>query len=190
MKLFVDLDAICTQCGVEFRPSRPLQAVCGLTCAKRSAIAAKKAKKASEREMTKARKESLKTIANRIEEAQTAFNAYIRLRDRLGGFACISSARALDWDGNAVDAGHYRSTGAAPHLRFNENNCHAQSKQDNRWLAGNAADYRVGLVARIGVAAVEALEADNAVHKWTHEELKEIAAKYRSKRKQLERERE
>ena len=173
---------LCRHCGKEFAPARPLQAVCSPRCARAATVAAKKADKAS----IKVRREKLKTIAERIAEAQKEFNAYIRLRDKMAGFACISSGAALDWSGNAVDAGHYRSTGAASHLRFNEDNCHAQTKQENRYLAGNAADYRIGLILRIGLARVENLESDNEPHKWSHAELIEIKAKYRAKRKALE----
>lgn len=138
-----------------------------------------------ERAETRRRKEALKTVPDLIKEAQIAFNAFIRERDRQAGHACISSGRPLDWSGNAVDAGHYRSTGAASHLRFHEDNCHAQSKHDNQFLAGNAVDYRIRLVARIGLARVEALEADNQVRKWTRLELMGIRDTYRAKLKEL-----
>ena len=46
-------------------------------------------------------------------------------------------------------------------------------------------EYRAGLIARIGLAAVEALEADNRVHHWTHDELRAIRDEYRAKLKQL-----
>ena len=42
-------------------------------------------------------------------------------------------------------------------------------------------DYRIGLIARIGMARVEALEANNTPKKWTHQELIDIKAKYRAK---------
>ena len=141
--------------------------------------------KAEDRAKVKTRKEAIKTIPELIREAQVAFNAFIRERDRLAGHDCISSGRTLDWSGNAVDAGHYRSTGAASHLRFNEDNCHAQSKHDNQFLAGNAVDYRIRLVARIGLERVEALEADNQARKWTREELTAIRNTYRAKLKEL-----
>lgn len=147
---------------------------------KKARIAAK-----VERAETRRRKEALKTVPALIKEAQIAFNAFIRERDRQAGYACISSGRPLDWSGNAVDAGHYRSTGAASHLRFHEDKCHAQSKHDNQFLAGNAVDYRIRLVARIGLARVEALEADNQVRKWSRQELIEIRETYKTKLKQL-----
>jgi len=176
----------CRQCGKEFRPFQPLQAVCSGRCATREVVAAAKAKKAAEKARDKMRKEATVKIADRIKLAQREFNTFIRLRDKLAGHRCISSGKALDWSGNAVDAGHYRSTGAASHLRFNEDNCHAQSKQENRYLAGNSADYRIILIKRIGLIRVVRLETNNAVHKWTHEELIEIRARYAAKRKALE----
>jgi hypothetical protein len=137
------------------------------------------------RQATRAQKAKLKRRADWMREAQTAFNKFVRERDRIAGYRCISSGSVLDWTGNKVDAGHFRSIGAAPHLRFNEDNCHAQSKQDNRYLAGNAVDYRIGLIARIGIARVEALESDNAVKKFSVEELKTIKEQYRMKLKEL-----
>lgn len=144
-----------------------------------------RAKAKVERAETRQRKEAAKRIPDLIKEAQDAFNAFIRERDRQAGHACISSGRPLDWSGNQVDAGHYRSTGAASHLRFNEDNCHAQSKHDNKFLAGNAVDYRIRLAARIGLARVKALEADNTPVKWIRDELRAIRDKYRAKTKEL-----
>lgn len=123
-------------------------------------------------------------------EAQAAFNAFIRARD--ADQPCISSGRPLQQEaaGGGFDAGHYRSIGSAPHLRFHEDNVHGQTKQDNRYLAGNAVDYRFGLIARIGLEAVEALEADNSYRKWSIDDLKAIKALYREKLKALKEERE
>jgi hypothetical protein len=114
-----------------------------------------------------------------------AFNQFIRLRDQIAGHACISSGRALDWSGNAVDAGHFRSVGSAPHLRFNEDNCHAQSKHDNQYKSGNAIDYRLGLIARIGLERVEALESDQTARRYTIDDLKRIKAEYGAKLREL-----
>ncbi|MBA1301377.1 recombination protein NinG [Pseudomonas carnis] len=178
-------------CRASFVPSRMGQAVCSPACAlidgPRHAPKARKALADIERKDIKVRKEKLKSRGDHLREAQQAFNEFIRWRDQLAGHACISSGRPLDWSGNAVDAGHYRSVGSAPHLRFDERNCHAQSKQDNRFLSGNAVDYRIGLIARIGLAEVEALEADQSVRKYTVEEIKAIKATYRAKTRELKR---
>lgn len=138
-----------------------------------------------ERAETRRRKEAIKTIPDLIKEAQHAFNAYIRARD--AHQPCICCGRPLgDGDvGGAFDCGHYRSIGSASHLRFDERNAHAQRKQCNRWGAGRAVDYRIGLVARIGGEAVEALESDNTPRKWNREELIAIRDEYRAKLKEL-----
>ena len=178
-------------CRASFVPSRMGQAVCSPACAiidgPRHEPKARKALADIERKDIKVRKEKLKSRGDHMREAQQAFNEYIRTRDQAAGHLCVSSGKPLDWSGNAVDAGHYRSVGSAPHLRFDERNCHAQSKQDNRFLSGNAVDYRIGLIARIGQEAVDALEADQSVRKYTVDEIKAIKAKYRAKTRELKR---
>ncbi|CRM87340.1 Bacteriophage Lambda NinG protein [Pseudomonas sp. 22 E 5] len=176
-------------CRASFIPSRMGQAVCSPACAMidapRHEPKARKALADIERKDIKVRMEKLKSRGDHMREAQQAFNEYIRTRDQAAGHLCISSGKPLDWSGNAVDAGHYRSVGSAPHLRFDERNCHAQSKQDNRFLSGNAVDYRIGLIARIGQEAVDALESDQSVRKYTLDEIKAIKAKYRAKTREL-----
>jgi len=180
------------ECGAPFVPQRLGQRVCSPACAildapnnQANQEKARKSLAQIERREIKVRKEKLKTRGDHLREAQQAFNAYIRARDHAAGHLCISSGKPLDWSGNAVDAGHYRSVGSAPHLRFDERNCHAQSKQDNRFLSGNAVDYRIGLIARIGQEAVDALEADQGVRKYTIDDLKAIKAEYRAKTREL-----
>lgn len=176
-------------CRAEFVPARPLQSACSMACAlvvgKASQDRERKAMDRAERAERRQAMEKHKRRGDHLREAQQAFNAFIRLRDQIAGHPCISSGRPLDWSGNAVDCGHYRSVGSAPHLRFDERNAHAQDKHDNRWKSGNAVDYRIGLIARIGLEAVEALEADNEPKRYTIEELKEIKAKYRALSREL-----
>lgn len=178
-------------CGATFVPARLGQAVCSPACAMidapRHQEKARKSLAQVERKEIKVRKERLKSRGDHMREAQQAFNEFIRARDQAAGHLCISSGKPLDWSGNAVDAGHYRSVGSAPHLRFDERNCHAQSKQDNRFLSGNAVDYRIGLIARIGQDAVDSLESDQSVRKYTIEDIKAIKAEYRAKTRELKR---
>ena len=178
-------------CGISFPPQRLGQAVCspkcGLAIKDVNQAKARKSLDQVERREIKVRKEKLKSRGEHMREAQQAFNEYVRTRDQAAGHLCISSGKPLDWSGNAVDAGHYRSVGSAPHLRFDERNCHAQSKQDNRFLSGNAVDYRIGLIARIGQEAVDALEADQSVRKYTVEQIKSIKTYYRAKIRELKR---
>ena len=189
----------CRYCSTTYKPARPMQP--GRVCndhecqvkyameandkRRKQRTQAERIAQQADRKAIKLKLEAIKPRSKLLREAQAAFNAYIRARDKAAGHPCISSGRPLDWTGNNVDAGHYRSTGSAPHLRFDERNCHAQSKHDNRYLAGNAVDYRIGLIARIGIEAVEALEADNTQRKYSIDELKAIKAHYVAKLKEL-----
>lgn len=173
----------CKACKEKFTPQRSMQSVCSPGC---GLSLAKAKREKQERKEVKARKEKLKTRSDWIKDAQTAFNRYVRLRDN--GRFCIDGCGAflgLGGVGGGFDCGHYRSTGSAPNLRFDERNAHGQSKHCNRYLAGRAVDYRLGLINRIGLPAVEALEADNTPRKFSIDELKAIIALYRQKAKEL-----
>ena len=172
----------CKQCGTRFYPLRPMQAVCSTICASRFVKQAKK----EETDRTKARKAAIKTIPELIKDAQHAFNAYIRQRDHLQPCVCCGQPLTLEAVGGGYDCGHYRSTGSASHLRFHEDNAHGQRKVCNRYGAGRAVDYRIGLIARIGLERVESLENDCKVHKWTRDELVAIKETYRDKLKEFE----
>lgn len=171
----------CAHCGSLFSPARLMQAVCSPLCAARMV----KAKKVEERAQIKTRKEAAKPRGKLIAEAQTAFNAFIRARD--AGLPCICCGRPFEPEkpGGSADAGHYLSRGAAPHLRFEENNCFAQRKNCNRPGGTTRQAFRTGVVARIGLAAVEDLEADTTVRKWTSDDLRAIRALYVQKLKAL-----
>jgi len=138
-----------------------------------------------ERQQLREAKERMRPRSFYVKLAQQWFNKFVKLRDMAAGYPCISSGRPLDWSGNAVDAGHYRSVGSAPHLRFDERNCHAQSKHDNQYKSGNIVEYRKGLIGRIGLEEVEALEADQTPKHYSIDELKQLIAHYKMKCKQL-----
>jgi hypothetical protein len=133
----------------------------------RSKPAKEIARKAVKRD-TKAKLDSLKTASDYIKEAQVAFNAYIRVRDK--NKQCIS-CECLPGDtvqGGKFDAGHYRSRGSASHLRYHLLNCHSQCVKCNRYLSGNVVEYRKGLIARIGSERVEQIEVGNISTKIYH----------------------
>lgn len=133
-----------------------------------------------ERASIKARKEAIKSRADWAREAQTAFNAYIRARDE--GLPCISCGRHHQGQWHA---GHYLSTGARPELRYTESNVHRQCAPCNTHLSGNAVLYRIGLIERIGLQAVEWLEGPHEMPKWTAEDYRAIRDRYRAKLKEL-----
>lgn len=174
----------CASCREPFVPARPGAKACSPRCAELFVLAVRaKAVRAND----KVRKEALKGLREWIADAQAAFNAAIRARD--ANKFCISCPTHLPTlagaQGGGFDCGHYRSRGSAPHLRFDERNAHGQCKKCNRYGGGMAADYRIGLIARIGLQAVEELECDNAARKFSIEELKGIKAHYKAKLQQL-----
>ena len=178
----------CPQCKGKLDPGQRIHPECidgyaEAQAAKAQRTAEKKARMAAkvDREETRKRKEAIKTLPELHREAQAAFNAFIRARD--AGKPCICCGLPLSAGdvGGWFDCGHYRSVGSAPQLRYHEDNAHGQRKQCNRWGAGRAVDYRLGLIGRIGLERVEALESDNAPHKWTRDELMAIRDTYRKK---------
>jgi hypothetical protein len=171
-------------CGNRFQPRSMTHRVCGPECAVVHGAAERKRLDAKQ---TRERKAAVKTRGDYIADTQVAFNALVRFRDR--NETCISCPTVLstlaDQPGGGYDCGHYRSRGSAPHLRFDLRNAHGQCKKCNRYRAGNAADYRIGLIARIGMPAVEALECDQAGGGWTIPELLALKADFRALIKKL-----
>lgn len=174
----------CKVCRAKFDPRQPMATVCSpgcaLTLAQSKRAKAEKVAQVKERKADRQKRERLKTKGEWTREAQAAFNAFIRARD--AGQPCICCGRTSTGaaSGGEWDAGHYRSRGSAPHLRFDERNVHAQLKQCNRYDSGNVVGYRLGLIARIGLAAVDALEADQAPRHYSIEQLRGIKAHYTS----------
>lgn len=125
-------------------------------------------------------KESLRDRSWYLKEAQTWFNKYIRFRD--ASQPCISCERHHT---GQYHAGHYRSVGAAGHLRFNESNCHKQCSVCNNYKSGNIEHYRQGLIKKIGLKAVLDLENNNESVKFTIDQLKAIILEYKEKVKQI-----
>lgn len=170
--------ARCKVCRVEYKKWRMTQKVCGsVECA---AEYARQVREKEERKELRARKEKLKTRTQWLKEAQIEFNRYIRERD--SDLPCISCGR---FHGGSYDAGHYRSVGAAPQLRFDEANCHKQCVPCNQHKSGNAIEYRRGLVERIGLQRVAILEANSETIRWTIEDAKRIKAEYKAKTAEL-----
>ncbi|MBD2816634.1 recombination protein NinG [Xenorhabdus sp. Flor] len=137
-------------------------------------------KKIEARDKLKARKLAVKPRKYWIQQAQQSVNAYVRERDR--DLPCISCGTPVSaqWD-----AGHYRTTAAAPQLRFDEHNIHKQCIVCNQHKSGNLVPYRVELIRRIGLERVEVIESNHDRHRWTIEECKAIKADYQQKLKEL-----
>ena len=185
----------CTVCREWFHPVRAEQYVCSYECACVHGKAANDAAKADKQRKEKKRrleeeKEGRKRQAERrmavkplsyfIKQAQHAFNEFIRYRDR--DFPCISCGRHHD---GQYHAGHFRTTGASPELRFDEDNCHKQCSACNNHLSGNLTAYRPALIAKIGQARFDALMWPHALPKWNRDDYIRIRDEYRAKLRDL-----
>jgi hypothetical protein len=176
----------CAHCSAEFRPTfNTTQKVCSPACALAMApVHQAKARKALadiERREIKVRKEKLKSRADHLKDTQQAFNAWVRARD--AGQPCISCGTTADVQ---YCAGHYRTTAAAPELRFEPLNVNLQCNRNcNMGKSGNLLGYRPGLIKKIGIEAVEWLEGPHEAKKYTVDELKAMTADYRAKTKEL-----
>lgn len=133
-------------------------------------------KNKSYRAKHRAAKEAIKPISKLKSEAQASFNKYIRLRDYHE--PCISCGKPREvieteqgWKtGGCWDAGHFKTRGAKPQLRFNLYNVHKQCKSCNggggRFSAKAAtvdAQYEANLIEKIGREKVADLKNNNDV---------------------------
>jgi len=152
------------------------QVCCGVDCAIQHAQA--KRDKA-ERVEHRAAKERIKTRGEWAREAQAAFNAWIRERD--SKLPCISCQRHHT---GQYHAGHYRSVGSNPALRFEPLNVHKQCSVCNNHRSGNLTEYRINLIGRIGQEALDWLEGPHEPKKYTIDDLRQIRDEYRMRLRQ------
>lgn len=181
----------CKDCHCKYMPWRPAQPRCK-DChitwevekkVKKAMAIVNKSRQGKKKQVVakrRADKDRVKTRAQWLKDAQTWFNRYIRLRD--SGDRCISCGRD---SGAKLNAGHYKSVGSTPELRFNELNCHSQCEHCNSYKSGNIENYRPKLVEKIGLENVEWLEGPHDPAKYTIDDIKEIIAKYKLKCKEL-----
>ena len=171
-----------SECKKKFTPERNFQAVCSIPCA--IGVSRESAQKSREKERKKKNaviRESLKTRSAWLKEAQAAFNAYIRERDK--DLPCIScGATNSKWD-----AGHFYSVGGFTHIRFNEDNCHKQCFSCNSPKSGNIHHYEPALIKKIGLDRFKALkkEAFQGEARYRTEDAKRIKKAYKDKLKEI-----
>ena len=121
----------------------------------------------------KVRLDALKTQSEHLKELQVIFNKWIRLRDK--GLNCIS----CDKPPKKENAGHYRSAGANPELRFEHLNVHLQCEHCNTYLHANLINYRINLIKKIGLEKVEWLEGPHETKNYSIPELEEMKEDYK-----------
>lgn len=174
----------CRNCGKKFKPTMTTQVVCGWKCA--ASLADKNAEKKKIAEQRKAdreerawirkEKERLKTYSQLANEAEAAVRRYIRARDY--GKPCISCGTTK---GVQFAAGHYKTSGGHPELRFNVLNIHRQCNEYcNRQLSGNingnkhSVGYTQGLTDRFGEWIVEYLNSHHELKNYSRDDLNRI----------------
>ena len=171
-------------CGASFVPARLGQAVCSPACGLLDAATnrekARKSLAEVGRKELRAAKERIKPKGQYMREAQAAFNSWVRERD--SALPCVSCGRHHQ---GKYDAGHYRTVGSNPALRFEPLNVWKQCSPCNTRLSGNLVNYRVELVRRIGVELVDWLEGPHEPKRYTIEDLKALTAHYRALTREL-----
>ena len=177
----------CRSCGNHYVPISSMSKACSVPCALdlvRQANARKEARaKREERAATRVAKEKVKTRGTHLKELQAAFNAWIRMRD--AGQPCIACGRYHQGQNHA---GHYRSVGSCPELRFEPDNVHLTCQPCNVHLSGNLIQMRIGMIKKIGLARVEWLEGYHEPKKYTLAEIQEMKAFYRAEVRRLKKE--
>lgn len=168
------------ECKKKFTPTRSNDIVCSFLCSIEYVKQLKvKQAKESKKEL-RVLKEGLKNRQDHLKELQTLFNKYIRLSKES---ICISCKKNLN--GFKFDAGHFRSVGACPSLRFFEDNVWPQCVRCNQHLSANLLEYRINLVKKIGVERVDFLEHDHEPKHYTIPEILELKEIYKQKIKEL-----
>lgn len=171
----------CRVCKSEYTKRSSFQKACSVPCAR---IYVADQKKKEQRKKDKEWKEENKSRSELTKEAQREFNKYIRIRDHYR--PCISCGvdygdKYLVNRGSRWDAGHYRSTGSAAHMRFNTYNVHKQCVYCNRDMSGNIVEYRLSLIKRIGEDKVIRLETDNSIVKLDKDYLRRVRDIFRKR---------
>ena len=124
-------------------------------------------------------KEKIKTTSDYLTEVQKVFNQWIRLRDK--GLNCISCNKPPKKE----NAGHYRSVGSSPNLRFEPLNVHLQCEYCNTYQHGNLIPYRQNLIKKIGIESVEWLESNHEPKHYSKPDLIIMKENYKEKIRKL-----
>ena len=164
-------------CAIEFARERSAKAA-ARQAAKRKADNSKVERLAKSE--LRQRKMEVKSVGYWMKRAQSAFNAWVRERDR--DQPCISCGRHHQGQNHA---GHYRPAGSNPELRFEPDNCHKQCAPCNSHLSGNLTKYRQALIAKVGLERVEWLEGPHEPKRYRRDDYQAIESEYKAKLKEI-----
>lgn len=173
------------KCGAEFEPiNYPNSKIKTKLCVKCLIEKGKKKEKKEWNREKKQRNEKLKTLSDYKAEARAVFQKWVRIRD--SNLPCISCGCLTS---NLWDAGHFLDAGTYSGLIFHPDNVHKQcSYFCNRMRHGAKAEYRIGLIKRIGEDRVRWLEENKdrlRTYKYTKQELINIKKQYTEKIKSI-----
>ena len=148
---------------------------CQLTFARGQVEKQKASRAKKEKKENRKKKFYAKGLSHSKKLTQTAVNRYIRLRD--SGKPCISCGRG-DGDistnalhGSVWDAGHFKSVGAHPELRFNLKNINRQCRKCNSFEGGAMLKQRDGILQRFGQERLDWLDGHHDAKHYTIEQL-------------------
>lgn len=150
-----------------------------------------------ERRSLKIRKAELLPASHFKQQAQQAFNSFIRARDHNQPCISCGETNPPDLHGGQWDCGHYLSVGAHEELRFEERNAYRQCKSCNggsgRYARKNktvSQQYRERLIQRVGQAVVDWLEGPHEMTNYRKDDYIRIRDEYRAKARALIKQRE
>lgn len=168
-------------CKVKFTQFNSIQTWCSPKCGQE--IAQAKVKINYKKETTRLKKElNDNSRPYQIKKAVEACNKYIRARDSHQPCISCGTTKPVQYC-----AGHLKTAGGHPELRFNELNIHKQcNKHCNMELSGNIGAYRPALINRIGIEKVEWIEGPHKPQNLTIDDIKGVIWWYKLKLKLLE----
>ena len=110
------------------------------------------------------------------------FSLMIRLRDAddNGYSQCFTCWARKHY--KEMDAGHFKSVGAHPNLKYDEMNCHSQCTSCNQHHHGNLDIYTERMIELYGPEILVILKVQEQLHhRATSQDYRRMAAEYREK---------
>lgn len=190
----------CHICTTEFLPWSSTQKVCSPKCAviHGKEVECMKVKRGIrkqeklQRDDLRERRKALKTVSELKQEAQRAFNAFIRTRDFDQPCISCGEENPPDLHGGQWDCGHFKTVGGFPELRFVECNAYRQCKSCNAGSAKYGAKaatveraYRESLVKKFGQELVDWLDGPHEMTNYRRDDFIRIRDEYRKKTREL-----
>lgn len=163
----------CRSCRADFIKDFPNDVCCSYQCkvayATKKANQARDIRKAKDRKRIQAEKIKMKTLSDWHKDLQSVVNRIVRELDK--GLPCIIKGRQF----NRMDASHYYSRGACPHLRYCVWNIHMGNTHSNRYRGGEVLQMADGIIDRYGQKVLDHLASHKGKYegmKWTIEQIR------------------